>query len=184
MDFLINRGILALHICEIMNFCLLFPGNAGNVLDGYNPPTKRQSSSEESDSEGETGDDTPLLSSSMISVPSEAPKWQSTTPAMKAVTRDKCYYHMPFYEEKPCVYIKSNMEDHRRRLYNVNIIEKIVEKLVCISWLLYTYTCNFTKLYICKKELTFFMPPAWKVRQGYLVIGSCVCPSICLSVCP
>ena len=29
-----------------------------------------------------------------------------------------------------------------------------------------------------------FMPPAWKVRQGHLVIGASVRPSICLSVCP
>ena len=30
----------------------------------------------------------------------------------------------------------------------------------------------------------FFMPPAWKVRQGHLVIGSSICLSVCLSICP
>ncbi|KAK3090409.1 hypothetical protein FSP39_011632 [Pinctada imbricata] len=103
-------------------------GNAGNELDGYNAPTKRRSSSDESDSdEGETADDVPLLSDS--SVPSEAPKWRSITPKMKAITKDKCYFHMPYYEDKPCVYLKTNWEDHRRRLYNVNVMEKIIEKL-------------------------------------------------------
>ena len=29
-----------------------------------------------------------------------------------------------------------------------------------------------------------FMPPAWKVRRGHLVIGSSVRLSVCLSVCP
>ena len=29
-----------------------------------------------------------------------------------------------------------------------------------------------------------FMPPAWKVRRGHLVIGSSVRPSVCPSVCP
>ncbi|XP_035699927.1 otoferlin-like [Branchiostoma floridae] len=35
---------------------------------------------------------------------------------------------MPFYEEKPCVYIKSRWEDHRRRLYNQNMLAKVIEK--------------------------------------------------------
>ncbi|ESO87490.1 hypothetical protein LOTGIDRAFT_63021, partial [Lottia gigantea] len=30
---------------------------------------------------------------------------------------------------KPCVYLKEQFEDHRRRLYNSNIIEKIIDKL-------------------------------------------------------
>ncbi|KAI8499157.1 synaptic vesicle exocytosis [Branchiostoma belcheri] len=38
------------------------------------------------------------------------------------------YYHMPYYEEKPCVYIKSRWEDHRRRLYNQNMLVKVIEK--------------------------------------------------------
>ena len=29
-----------------------------------------------------------------------------------------------------------------------------------------------------------FMPPAWKVRRGHLVIGSSVRPSVCASVIP
>ena len=42
---------------------------------------------------------------------------------------------------------------------------------VCLS------VCFFVFLVV-----TLFMPPACKVRQGHLVIGSSVCPSVCLSV--
>ena len=31
--------------------------------------------------------------------------------------------------------------------------------------------------------LSFFMPQAWKVRRGHLVIGSPIRPSVCTSVC-
>ena len=103
------------------------PGNAGNILDGYNPPTKKQqsSSSEDESSEGEGGEDTPDEG-----VDSSGPKWQSTTPPVRPTTKDRIYYHMPFDEEKPCVYVKEMFEDHRRRMYNTNILEKIGEKLV------------------------------------------------------
>ncbi|XP_021379810.1 otoferlin-like isoform X8 [Mizuhopecten yessoensis] len=99
--------------------------NAGNTLDGYNPPTKKKqdSSSEEEDSE-EEGEDGP-----MEKLSTDSPKWQSHTPPLRPVTRDRCYYHLPFYDDKPCVYIKEVFEDHRRRMYNTNIINKIVEKL-------------------------------------------------------
>ena len=40
------------------------------------------------------------------------------------------YFHLPYYEDKPCVYVKEHMEDHRRRMYNSNIIDKIADKLV------------------------------------------------------
>ena len=33
-------------------------------------------------------------------------------------------------------------------------------------------------------KLNIFMPPAWKVHRGHLVIGSSVHPSVCLFVCP
>lgn len=106
----------------------MFIGNAGNVLDGYNPPTRRDStSSEESEVEAEGGED----EQDAVRTP-DAPKWQSTTPPLKPTTRDKIYYHLPFYEEKPCVYVREMFEDHRRRMYNTNILEKIAEKLVIV----------------------------------------------------
>lgn len=39
------------------------------------------------------------------------------------------YFHLPYFERKPCIYIKSWWQDQRRRLYNANIIDNIAEKL-------------------------------------------------------
>lgn len=40
------------------------------------------------------------------------------------------YFHLPYFEKKPCIYIKSWWQDHRRRFYNSNIMDKIADKLV------------------------------------------------------
>lgn len=40
------------------------------------------------------------------------------------------YFHLPYFEKKPCVYIKSWWQDQRRRLYNSNMMDKIADKLV------------------------------------------------------
>jgi len=39
---------------------------------------------------------------------------------------------MPYSEQKPCFYLTSYWHDHKRRLYNANIIHKIEEKLVSL----------------------------------------------------
>lgn len=107
-------------------------GNAGNVLDGHNPPTKKKSRSDSS-SEESASDDELEDSAVSSSVSMEPPKWQSATTPMKPATRDRCYYHLPYYEDKPCLYIKEHFEDHRRRLYNTNIIDRVAEKLVSFA---------------------------------------------------
>ncbi|XP_077863265.1 otoferlin-like, partial [Saccoglossus kowalevskii] len=89
-------------------------GNKGNNVDGTNFHTVHKSF-DSSDSEEEVQDD--------------KPKFQSTTEPMKPVTSDKYYYHMPYYEKKPCVFVQFPWEDHRRRLYNQNILGKIADKL-------------------------------------------------------
>jgi len=43
-----------------------------------------------------------------------------------------CYFHMPYFEQKPCFYLTSFWHDHKRRLYNANIMHKIEEKLVSL----------------------------------------------------
>ncbi|KAK6179510.1 hypothetical protein SNE40_011846 [Patella caerulea] len=103
-------------------------GNAGNVLDGYNSPTK-DSKDSSSDDEAGSQSETEEMAEPGMTFSANIPKWMSTTAAAKPVTMDKIYYHMPYYADKPCVYVKELFEDHRRRLYNSNIIEKIVEKL-------------------------------------------------------
>uniref|UniRef100_A0A9J7YHL1 Otoferlin b n=1 Tax=Cyprinus carpio carpio TaxID=630221 RepID=A0A9J7YHL1_CYPCA len=49
----------------------------------------------------------------------------STTPPMKPVITDRNYFHLPYFERKPCIYIKSWWQDQRRRLYNANIMDRI-----------------------------------------------------------
>uniref|UniRef100_A0A673K5P8 Otoferlin-like n=1 Tax=Sinocyclocheilus rhinocerous TaxID=307959 RepID=A0A673K5P8_9TELE len=49
----------------------------------------------------------------------------STSPPMKPVITDRNYFHLPYFERKPCIYIKSWWQDQRRRLYNANIMDRI-----------------------------------------------------------
>uniref|UniRef100_A0A4W5LPB4 Otoferlin n=1 Tax=Hucho hucho TaxID=62062 RepID=A0A4W5LPB4_9TELE len=105
-------------------------GNYGSEIDGV---TKLKSSSgkksggdgdeEETElihgsSDEEEGDD----DNDLVSV--------STTPPMKPVITDRNYFHLPYFERKPCIYIKSWWQDQRRRLYNANLIDNIADKLV------------------------------------------------------
>uniref|UniRef100_A0A8C1KH58 Otoferlin n=2 Tax=Cyprinus carpio TaxID=7962 RepID=A0A8C1KH58_CYPCA len=53
----------------------------------------------------------------------------SSTPPMKPVITDRNYFHLPYFERKPCIYIKSWWQDQRRRLYNANIMDRIADKL-------------------------------------------------------
>ncbi|KAL2098893.1 hypothetical protein ACEWY4_005373 [Coilia grayii] len=53
----------------------------------------------------------------------------ATTPPMKPLITDRNYFHLPYFERKPCIYIKSWWQDQRRRLYNSNIIDNIADKL-------------------------------------------------------
>uniref|UniRef100_A0AAQ5XDI0 Otoferlin n=1 Tax=Amphiprion ocellaris TaxID=80972 RepID=A0AAQ5XDI0_AMPOC len=43
------------------------------------------------------------------------------------------YFHLPYFERKPCIYIKSWWQDQRRRLYNANIIDNTADKLASHS---------------------------------------------------
>ncbi|BFZ16669.1 hypothetical protein BsWGS_19709 [Bradybaena similaris] len=99
-------------------------GNAGNTMDGYSSPGQKSSG----DSSGDSGASSPHDDDN-LTVKMESPQWVSTTSAMKPVSRDKYYYHLPYYEDKPCVYVREAFEDHRRRMYNANIIEKIIDRL-------------------------------------------------------
>ena len=56
--------------------------------------------------------------------------WQSTTPACKPMTHDKIYYFLPYWDDKPCLHVRSIWPDYRRRMYNSNIIGRISDKLV------------------------------------------------------
>ena len=56
--------------------------------------------------------------------------WHSTTPAVKPLSHDRQYYFMPYWDDKPTMYIRATFPDHRRRMFNSNVISKTSEKLV------------------------------------------------------
>ncbi|XP_064412391.1 otoferlin isoform X1 [Latimeria chalumnae] len=102
-------------------------GNYGNQIDGTSKPSMKRkkdggnSDEEESEllqnsSEDETEDDGDMV-------------FVSSTPPMKPVITDRNYFHLPYFDKKPCIYIKSWWQDQRRRLYNANIMDKIADKL-------------------------------------------------------
>nr|XP_012219690.1 PREDICTED: otoferlin-like isoform X2 [Linepithema humile] len=93
-------------------------GNAGNALDGHNESSKMYDASRGGMS-GEEEDLQEILAGS----------WQSTTPSSKPMTHDKIYYFLPYWDDKPSLHVRSIWPDYRRRMYNSNIIGKIVDKL-------------------------------------------------------
>ncbi|KAG9347678.1 hypothetical protein JZ751_005251 [Albula glossodonta] len=104
-------------------------GNYGNQIDGVSKPVskkKKKKESGESDEEDSeliqnSSDDEAEDDGDLVSV--------SSTPPMKPVITDRNYFHLPYFEKKPCIYIKSWWQDQRRRLYNANIMDKIADKL-------------------------------------------------------
>ncbi|XP_076179649.1 otoferlin isoform X6 [Ptiloglossa arizonensis] len=94
-------------------------GNAGNALDGHNESSKMCEVGPKSGTSGEQEELLEVLSGS----------WQSTTPASKPMTHDKIYYFLPYWDDKPCLHVRSIWPDYRRRMYNSNIISKIADKL-------------------------------------------------------
>ncbi|XP_071457523.1 otoferlin isoform X4 [Marmota flaviventris] len=101
-------------------------GNYGNEVDGLSRPQRprprKEPGDEEevdliqnsSDDEGDDGGDLASVSS---------------TPPMRPQITDRNYFHLPYLERKPCIYIKSWWPDQRRRLYNANIMDHIADKL-------------------------------------------------------
>nr|XP_045004703.1 otoferlin [Jaculus jaculus] len=101
-------------------------GNYGNEVDGLSRPQRPQPRKDpgdeeevdliqnSSDDEGDEGGDLASVSS---------------TPPMRPQITDRNYFHLPYLERKPCIYIKSWWPDQRRRLYNANIMDHIADKL-------------------------------------------------------
>ncbi|XP_034383459.1 otoferlin [Cyclopterus lumpus] len=103
-------------------------GNYGNQIDGVSKPSlakkkKKDGENEEEQSEliQNSSEDEADEDGDLVSV--------SSTPPMKPVITDRNYFHLPYFEKKPCVYIKSWWQDQRRRLYNSNMMDKIADKL-------------------------------------------------------
>ncbi|TWW71797.1 Otoferlin Fer-1-like protein 2, partial [Takifugu flavidus] len=102
-------------------------GYYGNEIDGL--ATTRNKGKKEGGDEDE--EETELIQNSSEDEMDEDGDITSvaTTPPMKPVITDRNYFHLPYFERKPCIYIKSWWQDQRRRLYNANIIDNIADKL-------------------------------------------------------
>ena len=108
-----------MHILQLSNstrnlnvtqqFQTIFLGNYGNTIDGQALP-------------GEVVDE--------VRKNGENPFIHPLTPPVRPVTNDRQYYHIPWEDSKPCTHIKLTWQDHRRRLYNSNVLLKICERLV------------------------------------------------------
>uniref|UniRef100_G1NMW1 Otoferlin n=1 Tax=Meleagris gallopavo TaxID=9103 RepID=G1NMW1_MELGA len=102
-------------------------GNYGNQIDGMTKPVLRRKKEggdgdeEESELLHNSSEDEADEDGEMVSVSSSQP--------MKPLVTDRNYFHLPYFEKKPCIYIKSWWQDQRRRLYNANIMDKIADKL-------------------------------------------------------
>ncbi|XP_016803687.1 otoferlin isoform X3 [Pan troglodytes] len=101
-------------------------GNYGNEADGLSRPQrprprKEPGGEEEVDLIQNASDDEAGDAGDLASV--------SSTPPMRPQVTDRNYFHLPYLERKPCIYIKSWWPDQRRRLYNANIMDHIADKL-------------------------------------------------------
>ncbi|XP_055233578.2 otoferlin isoform X3 [Gorilla gorilla gorilla] len=101
-------------------------GNYGNEVDGLSRPQRPRPRKEPGDEEEvdliqNTSDDEAGDAGDLASV--------SSTPPLRPQVTDRNYFHLPYLERKPCIYIKSWWPDQRRRLYNANIMDHIADKL-------------------------------------------------------
>nr|XP_036865380.1 otoferlin isoform X2 [Manis javanica] len=101
-------------------------GNYGNEVDGLSRPQrprprKEHGHEEEADLIQNSSDEETDEGGDLASV--------SSTPPLRPQITDRNYFHLPYLERKPCIYIKSWWPDQRRRLYNANIMDHIADKL-------------------------------------------------------
>lgn len=103
-------------------------GNYGNQIDGVSRPSSAKRKKKDGENEEEESE---LIQNSSDEEADEDAELASVscTPLMKPVITDRNYFHLPYFEKKPCVYIKSWWQDQRRRLYNSNMMDKIADKL-------------------------------------------------------
>lgn len=90
------------------------------------PCGPRSPTGEPGGTEGSEGPARCLAPSGGLALPPPwAPGHQPPTPS-----HPRNYFHLPYLERKPCIYIKSWWPDQRRRLYNASIMDHIADKLV------------------------------------------------------
>uniref|UniRef100_M3ZM87 Otoferlin a n=1 Tax=Xiphophorus maculatus TaxID=8083 RepID=M3ZM87_XIPMA len=101
--------------------------NYGNHIDGVSKSSSVKKKKKEDENQEEENE---LIQNSSEDEADEDADLTSvsSTPPMKPFITDN-YFHLPYFEKKPCVYIKSWWQDQRRRLYNSNMMDKIADKL-------------------------------------------------------
>ncbi|XP_037837555.1 otoferlin isoform X7 [Kryptolebias marmoratus] len=103
-------------------------GNYGNQIDGVSKSSTAKK--KKKDGENEEEENELIQNSSEDEADEESDLTSvSSTPPLKPFITDRNYFHLPYFEKKPCVYIKSWWQDQRRRLYNSNMMDKIADKL-------------------------------------------------------
>lgn len=70
------------------------------------------------------------------------------------------YYYIPYNDNKPCVWVRSIWQDHRRRMYNSNVLAKIADKLVKLEF----FFCNMNEI-LCNKMFNLAL---WLKNINYL----------------
>ncbi|KAG8552244.1 hypothetical protein GDO81_004449, partial [Engystomops pustulosus] len=103
-------------------------GNYGNVLDGVSPHASKKKTSDAGD-----GESAPLLHTEEADGAHDiSMSYRSMTTAEKPLITEgnRNYYFLPFYEKKPCVYLKSTWGDQTFRLYMSNKLQKMTDHLV------------------------------------------------------
>lgn len=55
--------------------------------------------------------------------------FSSTTSTCKPISHDKHHYYLPFWDYKPSMNVRCIFPDHRRRMYNSNMLSKLTEKM-------------------------------------------------------
>ncbi|XP_067414564.1 otoferlin isoform X1 [Emydura macquarii macquarii] len=103
-------------------------GNYGNQIDGTTKPSLKRMKKDGGDGEEEDSELLQHSSEDEADDDGELVSVSVTQPAKPLIT-DRNYFHLPYFEKKPCIYIKSWWQDQRRRLYNANIMDKIADKL-------------------------------------------------------
>nr|CAB3264595.1 otoferlin [Phallusia mammillata] len=104
-------------------------GNYGNDIDGANLTNKRQHSdgNNSDDSLDDSDDESQMLLKGTQTY--NDPSMRPLTPPARPSTCDKFYYHMPYFEQKPCLYLTSYWHDQKRRLYTSNVLHRVIDKL-------------------------------------------------------
>uniref|UniRef100_A0A672YXM4 Otoferlin n=1 Tax=Sphaeramia orbicularis TaxID=375764 RepID=A0A672YXM4_9TELE len=104
-------------------------GNYGNQIDGVSRTASSKKKKKDGENEEEENE---LIQNSSEDEADEEGDLVSVHFLDFAIYRN--YFHLPYFEKKPCVYIKSWWQDQRRRLYNSNMMDKIADKLVSVCF--------------------------------------------------